>query len=190
MFTGIIQEVGTIHRIQPQKSGISLEIRAPRLAKKLSIGDSLAVDGVCLTVEKKRGQLLSFSLVHETISKTRASTYKPETKLNLEPPLTLNAFVSGHLVSGHVDAVGTITAISKTNEITIHLPKELQKFTIDKGSVTINGVSLTIAKKNKNEITIALIPLTLANTNLGKLKIKDIVNIEVDMVAKYLANLL
>lgn len=187
MFTGIIEEKGTLKEIRKRKNGLELLFHAPKSAKKLKRGDSLAVDGVCLTVTKKHHSLLFFDVIEETVKKTRFQSVKKNDKVNLELPLTIKDFISGHLLLGHIDTTGTIENIT-TQKITITYPKNFQKFVACKGCIAINGISLTIAEKEKNTFSIALTPYTTRNTNLESLKKGDRVNLEFDLIARYLEN--
>lgn len=187
MFTGIIQDQGRILEVQDNESGMLLRIQTALDPKHLSVGNSIAVDGVCLTVEDAQGQIFSATAVPETLKRSHFSTIKPEAKVNLEAPLTMETPLAGHFVSGHVDAVAEVQALSPL--LTLKVPGNLLKFLPLKGSVTVNGVSLTIAQSTGDGISIALIPETLQSTNLGALQLGDLVNIEIDLLARYLDQL-
>lgn len=186
MFTGLIQTVGRIAALKNRRLTVFCRIPKPKL------GDSIALNGVCLTVvkrNKKKGLWeLQFDLSPETLSRTTFSRARLGQDVNLERCMTLNSFLGGHLVQGHVDGVGRIQSIRKLKndkEIFISAPSALLRYVVPKGSVTVNGVSLTAVNVRKDSFSVALIPFTLKHTNLGKLKIGDTVNLEADVLAKY-----
>ena len=193
MFTGIIESIGTIKSIdrEGEDSQINISFNKDKL-KDVNIGDSISVNGICLTVKNISENLLSFDVSKETLSRT--SPLKISQELNLESSLRFNGKVSGHFVTGHVDEVGFIHSIQKKDlsEIwKIQVSKKLMKFIPEKGSVAVNGTSLTVNEVNKNKdfFYINLIPHTLKSTNLSSLNEGDSVNIEIDMIARYLQNL-
>lgn len=194
MFTGIIQEKGIIKKIKSTSPGKTLTITAPNSSKKLKKGDSLAVDGVCLTVTKKNKNEISFDIIEETLKKSRFQNIKNGDSLNLELPIRYGDFVSGHLLLGHIDGTGIVKKISKSNkntaQIEIKFPHKLSKFIAQKGCIGINGISITVAKKKSRSFIIALTPFTGHNTNLSDLKKQDEVNLEIDLIARYLKNIL
>ncbi|MFA5792885.1 MAG: riboflavin synthase [Candidatus Gracilibacteria bacterium] len=189
MFTGIVQNLGVLKAKKIGKDGATFEIFSSLKSTYFKKGASILVDGVCLTVEAydKKKCIFRVFLVPETLKRSRFFDVKVGDKFNLEPPITLNTALSGHIVSGHVDATGEIIS---TNPFRILVPKKYLCFMPEKGSVSINGVSLTIAKTLKNGIEIALIPETKKSTNLGFLKKGAIVNLEIDLIARYLHALL
>lgn len=192
MFTGIIQEIGIIKKIKPTSHTTTLTITAPNSSQKLKKGDSLAVDGVCLTVTKKNKNKISFDIIEETLKKSRFQNLKNGDRLNLELPLRYGDFVSGHLMLGHIDGTGIVKKTTKSKKNTIQIEIEflhkLSKFIAQKGCIGINGTSLTVAEKKSRNIIIALTPFTRQNTNLGELHEKDKVNLEIDLIARYLKN--
>ena len=191
MFTGIITHQGTFAGYRRGRQ--ELVIEAAGLADKIHPGDSLAVNGVCLSLLGAERGSLRFNLSEETLSLTNLGTLKPRERLNLELPLTLASPLSGHLVSGHVDAVGKILRTAERSpgrRITLSFPREVRPFLVPKGSVAVNGVSLTIASLGPSSMDIELIPLTLAGTNLGGLRAGAAVNLECDIIAKYVYNYL
>jgi riboflavin synthase len=191
MFTGIITHQGTFAGYRRGRQ--ELVIEAAGLADKIRPGDSLAVNGVCLSLLGAEKNALRFDLSKETLSRTTLGTLKPRECLNLELPLTLSAPLGGHLVSGHVDAVGKILRTAERSpgrRITVSFPREVRPFLVPKGSVAVNGVSLTIASLGPSSIDIELIPLTLAGTNLGGLRSGAAVNLECDIIGKYVYNYL
>lgn len=189
MFTGIVQNLGTLVAKKTTNYGMVFEIRSDLPSSFFKKGASIMVDGVCLTVESysRFKKIFYVSLVTETLERSRFLQVKVGDKLNLEPPVSLNTLLSGHLVTGHSDAVASVL---KVEPLQVAIPKKMMRFMAEKGSVTLNGVSLTIAKKLKNGIEIALIPETKKSTNLGLLKKGDNLNVEVDLIARYLDSLL
>ncbi|MFQ5721385.1 MAG: riboflavin synthase [Candidatus Aminicenantales bacterium] len=189
MFTGIISHSGSFKGWRRGKKEIM--IQAPSLSSKLDIGESLAVNGVCLSLVKKQKNFLFFSLSEETLAKTNLGHLLGGEILNLELPLTLNTPLGGHLVTGHVDGQGKVEQIINKNRgkrLTISFPSELKAYFIPQGSVAVNGVSLTIAYLSASSFQVELIPITLKNTNLGSLKRGDKVNLECDIIGKYVYN--
>ena len=187
MFTGIIEEVGKVKEIAGKKGILVLETGFP----DLRAGESVAVNGVCLTVKELRNGLATFDLSPETLKKTGLGRLKTGQPVNLERALRLGDRVGGHLVTGHIDEKGKIMAVKKTGagkEITVLFPAEIRKYLAVKGSVTIEGVSLTIAGLSGNRFSVALIPCTLNKTNFGEKRVGDEVNLEVDIIARYLKN--
>jgi riboflavin synthase len=189
MFTGIITHQGVFTGYRRGRR--ELVVEAPGFSAKLRRGDSLAVNGVCLSLVGADKDGLQFDLSQETLGRTNLGTLRPKDRLNLELPLTLAAPLSGHLVSGHVDAVGKVlrTAERKPGRrMTVSYPRELRPFLVPKGSVAVNGVSLTISALGPTSMDIELIPLTLEATNIGALRAGASVNIECDMIGKYVYN--
>lgn len=193
MFTGIIEEMGIVKSI---KSKV-ITIEANKIFDDLKLGDSVAVNGTCLTVSSFEGKvspkIFNADITSETLSRTNLGDLKSGFKVNLERALTLNGRLGGHIVSGHIDGVGIIKNISKNAEdieLTIEVPPNLIKYIIEKGSVAVDGISLTVAKVNKNYFSIAIIPHTLKETILYYKKAGDKVNIENDIIGKYVEKLL
>lgn len=186
MFTGIVEEAAPV--IAVSKSGnLSVRIKRP-LSWRLAKGESIAVDGVCSTVVRSHADWFEVVYMKTTLEKTAARYLKPQTQVNLERSLRFGDRVSGHFVSGHVDAVVPITSIGESGSnptITIPIPRVLGRFIALRGSIAVSGVSLTIARRSRQTCTVALIPYTTANTTLGRLKKGDNVNIEVDLLARY-----
>lgn len=189
MFSGIIKELGTIIAICTQGDGKRFEISAPHLASSLSIGDSVSVSGCCLTVTSLTSQTFCANVVPETLARTNLGALTPQDQVNLEGALAYGMPVGGHLVQGHVDELGAIKEYALLNDasrwVTISLPDSLLRYCAVKGSIAVDGVSLTIAKKQEDGFSFAMIPHTAAHTTLGRKKIGDLVNIEVDILAKY-----
>lgn len=193
MFTGIIEEMGIVKSI---KSKV-ITIEANKIFDDLKLGDSVAVNGTCLTVSSFEGKvspkIFNADITSETLSRTNLGDLKSGFKVNLERALTLNGRLGGHIVSGHIDEVGIIKNISKNAEdieLTIEVPPNLMKYIIEKGSVAVDGISLTVAKVNKNYFSVAIIPHTLKETILYYKKAGDKVNIENDIIGKYVEKLL
>jgi riboflavin synthase len=187
MFTGIVEELGTVisrHRGR-------LVVRGSVTVSDAAIGDSIAIDGVCLTVVELHGEQLSFDLSEETLARTNLGSLDPGDLVNLERPATLDSRLGGHLVQGHVDGVAEVTAVRREGEdgvrLAVRLPTELLRHVVEKGSITLDGVSLTVAALDGEVIEIALIPHTLHATTLGSARESDRVNVEIDMLAKYVA---
>lgn len=193
MFTGIIEEVGTVKSIIINANNALITINCQKVLEKTKIGDSIAIDGVCQTVTEITSNTFSAEISSETLKITSFSKYKTRNAVNLERALLLGSRLGGHIVSGHVDGLGCVKSIQKQNEfytLKIELNKENSKYVVKKGSVTVNGISLTIADITQTEIILAIIPHTFENTNLKNLKIGDFVNIEVDILAKYVEKIL
>ena len=168
-----------------------MAVEAPSISFRIEIGESLAVNGVCLSLIKKENKTLFFNLSQETFQRTNLGSLRLGEKLNLEQPLTLSSSLSGHLITGHVDSRGKVLKISEKKtgrRLTVSFPPELRPYFIPKGSVALNGVSLTIARLGPSSFEVELIPITLKNSNLGNLRRGDVVNIECDMIGKYMYN--
>jgi len=189
MFTGIIHHTGLFRGYRRGKQEIVVE--APSISSLIEIGESLAVNGICLSLIKKENNALFFNLSQETTQRTNMGSLRRGEKVNLEQPLTLSSPLSGHLLTGHVDSRGKVLKISVKKpgkKLTISFPSELRPYFIPKGSVALNGVSLTIARLGPSSFDVELIPITLRNSNLGNLRRVDVVNIECDMIGKYVYN--
>jgi riboflavin synthase len=191
MFTGLVEELGTVAKVarQGRKSPtLLLTVQAPLAAKDAKIGDSIAINGCCLTVVKKTRNLLSFEAGEETLSRTNLSRLKSGSRVNLERSLAVGDRLGGHLVAGHVDAQGTLLRRrdeSDWSSMVFAVPPRLVRQMASKGSVAVDGVSLTLVDVDPNWFSVALIPHTLKHTTLGKLAVGDSVNIETDLLAKY-----
>ena len=189
MFNGIIKSTGTIKNIKKGKNSMMLSIYSNLKLKKNSLGDSISCDGVCLTLTSKKNKMLTFYLSDETIKRSNFSQIKIGKIVNMEKSLKYGEIVSGHYTQGHVDTVGKILNIKisdKTWIIQIKTPKQFNKYIVEKASIHVNGVSLTISKKKSKFFEINIIPHTLKLTNLKSLKANDLVNIEFDIFGKYL----
>jgi riboflavin synthase len=193
MFTGIIQEIGIIEKISSQNDIKSFTIKAPALSPLQKIGSSISVDGACLTVVAKTDDTFTVEAVPETLERTIAGKYNEQQSVNLEPSLKIGDGLDGHFVSGHVDFTSKILDVQNNGDakiITIEFPENMGKFFAFKGSVTINGVSLTISKLNTQNFEVNIIPHTQKVTTIGTLEKNDEVNIEIDLLTRYLDNLL
>ena len=189
MFTGIITHQGSFAGYRRGRREMLVE--APGLADKVRPGDSVSVSGVCLSLVRAEKKALVFDLSPETLERSNLGALRPGDRLNLELPLTLAAPLSGHLVSGHVDGVGKVLRSAERKpgrRLTVSFPRDLRPFLVPKGSVAVNGVSLTIAALGPSSMEIELIPLTLKGTNLGALRAGAAVNLECDTVGKYVYN--
>jgi riboflavin synthase len=191
MFTGLIETLGTVVSVEPRGTATLLGIRPEASEFSVPPGGSVAVDGACLTLEKARGAVFYFTAVAETIERTTLGRAQAGARVNLERPLMAGARLDGHMVLGHVDGVGTIISEQSYGagggkSCTITVPSELSLFMAEKGSVAIDGISLTIAKSSGAEITVALIPRTLAATTLMLKRVGAEVNIECDVIARYI----
>tara|TARA_B100000809_G_scaffold12211_1_gene11312 strand:- start:2459 stop:3049 length:591 start_codon:yes stop_codon:yes gene_type:complete len=193
MFNGIIKNTGIINRLYKKNNNCFLYILSKIKFTKKEIGSSISCSGACLTLEKYNRNLSKFYISKETLSKTIFKTSIKGDIINLEKPLKYGERISGHFVQGHVDttaAVKKITLVGKSLQINFKFPKKFKKYLVQKGSITINGVSLTIAKILIDGLQIVIIPQTLKLTNLIHLKEKDVVNIEFDVLGKYIKNFL
>lgn len=208
MFTGLIQEVGEVAAIEKRGATERLTVAAHASSRKLKIGDSIAVSGVCLTaVEVAPEKWFAAELAQETLRRTSFSAIARGAQVNLELPMRSGEPLGGHIVQGHVDGVGRLLSLNRASSRTkknngsrsrpatdwwlrIEVPKELTRYIVEKGSITIEGISLTVAKIEANELTVAIIPHTYVATNLSSLKAGSLVNIEVDVVAKYAEKML
>lgn len=191
MFTGLIKDIGTIKSIVPNPSGKEFVIESPILYSEIQIDDSVSTNGCCLTATEVNGKTFRVQAVHVTLEKTNLGKLKIGDKVNLELALRPMDRLGGHFVQGHVNGIGNIQSIlqkGKNWEITIKAPKELFRYMISEGSIAVDGISLTIAKLTDTTFTVSIIPHTYENTVLYTKKIGDSVNIEVDMMAKYLEN--
>ena len=195
MFTGLITEVGSISAITHGSDSAVLEITAPKTVKGVAIGDSIAVNGVCLTATSISDTGFTADVMVQTLKMTSLASYSVGDRVNLELAAKLEARMGGHMVQGHVDGVATVLSIvdgQKWQEFTVTIPANLLKYVVAQGSICIEGVSLTVGALNdaNNEVTVWLIPETLAKTNLSVKKVGDPLNIEVDVLAKYVERLL
>jgi riboflavin synthase len=192
MFTGLIQEVGSVRKTDKEGQDLRLTLQAPLLSSRVKLGDSVAVNGCCLTVVDIQTSLLAFQAVPETLNRTALGLLQEGSKVNLELPLTLSDPLGGHFVQGHVDGLAEITAIDPEGQgvrMAVKVPQNLSRYMVEKGSIALNGISLTIAALQGNQLEVALIPHTLQNTDLGSKKVGDLLHVEVDILAKYVEKL-
>ena len=193
MFTGIVESVGSITRIEPHGSRIELEIDAGALAEGVAIGSSIAVSGCCLTVTRAAGSALVFEAVPETLRLTSLGQRRAGDRVNLERALRADARLDGHIVQGHVDGTGRVRALDRQGDdvrMAIACDEALAELLVPKGSVTVDGVSLTVVDPARAEFAVALIPHTLAVTTLGERRAGDLVNLEADVLGKYVRHFL
>ncbi|MGB9731720.1 MULTISPECIES: riboflavin synthase [Calditerrivibrio] len=193
MFTGIIEEVGTVSRVIRKGENAELQINCSLILDDVRVGDSIAVDGVCLTVTKNNENNFIADVSYETISKTTLSSIKNNDKVNLERALTLNSRLGGHLVLGHVDCVGIVKQIrfrGESIELSIGGFDPIKQYIAKKGSIAVNGISLTVSDLGEDYFTVAVIPHTFEVTTLKYKKPGDGINLEVDVIARYVERLL
>jgi riboflavin synthase len=193
MFTGIVESMGTVKRITRKGEDAHLFIDTSMNLDDLKIGDSIAINGVCLTVTDKTGSIFSADVSAETLARTNIKLLKSGEKVNLEKSLRMNSFLGGHLVLGHVDGMGTIKEkVTKANSIQfgVEIDNDLSRYIVKKGSVTVDGISLTVNSCEKNRFYVNIIPHTARNTTLEFRKVADLVNIETDIIAKYVEKFL
>jgi len=195
MFTGLITEVGAIASITHGDESAVIVIQAPATVAGVALGDSIAVNGVCLTATAITDSTFTADVMVQTLSLTSLGGYAVGDRVNLELAATLEHRMGGHMVQGHVDGVATVASIQdgpKWQEFTVELPEHLMKYVVAQGSICIEGVSLTVGALNdeNNQVTVWLIPATLEKTNLSRKKVGDFLNIEVDVLAKYVERLM
>lgn len=194
MFTGIIQELGKVEKVLNSKENKIFTIKSSAVIKGKKIGQSISVNGTCVTIIKLSKTNFQFEVMPETLAKTNLNALKKGDLVNLEPALTLNQALDGHLVQGHIDTTGEVVSLEKNKQdhhvLTVKFPKEIALYLAFKGSISLNGVSLTISDLQDQTLSVDLIPHTLKNTNLSKLKKGDKINIEIDLIAKHIKRLL
>lgn len=193
MFTGIVEEMGTIAGIQKGAKSAVLTIQAEKVFSDLHIGDSIALNGVCLTVTSFNGNTYTADVMNETLRRSSLGSLTIGSKVNLERAMAANGRFGGHIVSGHIDGTGTITKVEKDDNAiwyTIAAEENLMKYIVEKGSIAIDGISLTVAKRSDMDFAISMIPHTAKETVLSQKKPGDIVNLENDIVGKYIEQLM
>lgn len=193
MFTGIVEEIGIVKAIMPGANSIKLSIKANKVLTDTKLGDSIAVNGVCLTVTFLANDYFVADVMPESMQKTNMGLLKIGEKVNLERALTLNSRLGGHIVSGHIDGIAKIIEIQKEDNatrVTIKATDKILKYIISEGSVTLDGVSLTVATLNKDSFTVSLIPHTAEVTTLLNKSIGAVINVENDVIGKYVERLL
>jgi riboflavin synthase len=189
MFTGIVEEVG---RVEELKDG-RLAVRAERVMEGMKLGDSMAVNGACLTVVDFQPKLFAVELSPETLRRTSLGELEVEHPLNLERPLAVNDRLGGHIVQGHVDATGRITSRKPEGDsviLRVRAPKRFIPYIVEKGFIAVDGISLTVVQRAQQQFTISVIPFTMQNTNLKERTVGDLVNLEADILAKYVESLM
>lgn len=188
MFTGLIEEVGRVVATRASDHGTKLDVAAPRIARQARTGESIAVNGCCLTLTSRRGDRLSFDLLEETIARTNLKKLRQNGRLNLERALRADGRLGGHFVQGHVDCVSRIIAFDRKGadfRLEVELPENSRHYVASKGSITVNGISLTVAEVLPRSFAVWIIPYTKRHTNLDGATIGDLVNLEFDILAKY-----
>jgi riboflavin synthase len=193
MFTGIVEELGVVESVEEQVDAVRLTVRGPHVTLDAKLGDSIAVNGCCLTVAERDGETFTADVMRETLDKTSLGVLGPGSSVNLERAVTATSRLGGHIVQGHVDATGSVVRREPSEHwelVEISLPAGLSRYLVDKGSITVDGVSLTVVEAGDDGFTVSLIPETLARTTLGTKQPGDPVNLEVDVIAKYVERLL
>ena len=192
MFTGIIEKIGKVLEFNNNQSGCKLIVQIERIDASVSIGDSVAINGTCLTVEKSDKNFYHFTLSPETLEVSSLSNLEKDSYVNIELPLTINKFINGHIVSGHVDSLGTVTSLEKVKDswlLLVTVEKNILKYITTKGSISIDGVSLTVNDIKGQSLSLMIIPHTYENTIIKYYKSREKVNIEVDYISKHLEKL-
>ena len=194
MFTGIVEELGVVEGIEEQSDAIRLTVRGPHVTTDARLGDSIAVNGCCLTVAERDGETFTADVMRETLDKTSLRALAPGAKVNLERAVTAATRLGGHIVQGHVDGTGVIVSRSPSEHwelVTVTVPADLARYLVTKGSITVDGVSLTVVDVDDADgtFTVSLIPETLSRTTLGFKQPGEPVNLEVDVIAKYVERL-
>lgn len=188
MFTGLIEEIGTVEELVPLGDAVRIAVRAPKVTQDAAAGDSIAVDGVCLTVVDNASGTFTADVMRETLDRSRLGSYAPGSRVNLERALAAGQRMGGHIVQGHVDGVAEVvsrTASEHWEVVRFTLPQQLNRYVVEKGSIAVNGTSLTVSAVSEGYFEVSLIPTTLSETTAGALQPGDPVNLEVDVMAKY-----
>lgn len=192
MFTGIIKKLSKVESVAYKNDSLFVSIKMPK-GWKIKVGESISINGVCSTVKKTDKRTFEVEYMPETIAKTTVGKFQKETEVNLEKSLKMNDLLDGHIVQGHIDTRGKIVDIKKVKEskvMKIRVPKKFMRFIAEKGSISVDGISLTVVDTGTDWFTISLVSYTMENTNLGKTIVGEEVNIETDVLAKYLDKLL
>jgi len=193
MFTGLIEEVGTVTSTRERERRKQLQIVAPRIAKKIRAGESVSLNGCCLTLSARRGDRLTFDLLEETLARTNLKMLKRDSSVNLERALRGDGRLGGHFVQGHVDCTSRIISFEQIGgdyRLAVELPAEFARYVACKGSIAINGISLTIADVSPMSFAVWIIPHTKRHTNLSHAEAGDVVNLEFDILAKYVERMI
>jgi riboflavin synthase len=192
VFTGLIEEVGSVEALERSDEGAKLRI-ASRLSTQLALGDSIAVDGCCLTATAVDGNHFETEAMNQTLEVTALADVEQGSKVNIELAMRADDRLGGHIVQGHVDGVGTVVSVEDdgfARRVRVDLPTQLLRYVVDKGSVTLSGVSLTVAELGETWVDVSLIPETLERTNLGDVQAGSRLNVECDVIAKYVERLM
>src|SRR5476651_325561 len=193
MFTGLIEEIATVLWIRATDRGTQLQIAAPRIAEKIHTGESIAVNGCCLTVSAHRKEQITFDLLEETLDRTNLKSLRRDSRVNLERALAADGRVGGHFVQGHIDCSSRILSFEEAGpdyRLEVELPSDFAHYVAYKGSVAVNGISLTTAEISPESFSTFIIPHTRRATNLDAAKPGDLVNVEFDLLAKYVERML
>ena len=188
MFTGLVEEIGVVEELEQLDDAVRIAVRAPKVTEDAAPGDSIAVDGVCLTVVDSVDGTFTADVMRETLDRSRLGTYKAGFKVNLERALAAGQRMGGHIVQGHVDGVAEVVSRTPSEHwevVRFTLPEQLSRYVVEKGSIAVNGTSLTVSAVGEGYFEVSLIPTTLRDTTAGELAPGDPVNLEVDIVAKY-----
>jgi riboflavin synthase len=188
-----VEELGVVEALEDQGDAIRLTVRGPHVTVDARLGDSISVNGCCLTVAARDGQTFTADVMRETLDKTSLGVLEPGSRVNLERAVTAQTRLGGHIVQGHVDGTGQVLSRTPSEHwelVEISLPGELARYLVDKGSITVDGISLTVVTAGPASFTVSLIPETLARTTLGVKQEGDPVNLEVDVIAKYVERLI
>lgn len=191
MFTGIIEELGTVGTMDRQPDSIRLTIQAQKVLEGTQLGDSIAVNGVCLTVTSMTDSAFTADVMHETMRRSSLNDIRPGSKVNLERAMQLGGRFGGHIVSGHIDGTGHIARVVNdgiAKVFTISIPKTMEPFIVEKGSIAIDGISLTVVSVGNSQFTVSIIPHTMSNTTLLSKHAGAVVNLETDVIGKYVHN--
>jgi riboflavin synthase len=193
LFTGIVEELGVVEALEDQGDAIRLTVRGPHVTVDAHLGDSISVNGCCLTVADRDGETFTADVMRETLEKTSLGGLEAGGRVNLERAVTAQTRLGGHIVQGHVDGTGTVLRRIPSEHwevVEISVPEQLARYLVDKGSVTVDGISLTVVSAGATSFTVSLIPETLARTTLGFKQEGEPVNLEVDVIAKYVERLI
>ena len=188
MFTGLVEEIGVVEELEQLVDAVRIAVRAPKVTEDAAPGDSIAVDGVCLTVVDNAHGTFTADVMRETLDRSRLGTYEAGSQVNLERALAAGQRMGGHIVQGHVDGVAEVVSRTPSEHwevVRFTLPKQLDRYVVEKGSIAVNGTSLTVSAVDEGYFEVSLIPTTLRETTAGALTPGDPVNLEVDIVAKY-----
>ena len=193
MFTGLVQELGTVAALEQQADALRLSIRAPQTVSDARLGDSIAINGVCLTIAELDGDIFCADVMQESLDRTGLGQLKEGARVNVEPALLPTTRLGGHMMQGHVD--GTARLVSREHSehwdvLRFSLPRDLARYVVEKGSIAVNGTSLTVSAVGEDWFEVSLIPTTVRETTHGESKVGDIVNLEVDVLAKYVEKML